>query len=132
DAKIHGGGGNMNLPPHDPSITTYGRWNLYQLIRHANLFIENAVEIPRKGNAEFIDSKEINDLKAEARFLRAYYHYLLFELYGPIPIVASSADPSDKNLDYARNSVDEVVDFLFTELTEVANELKDPNLGNQD
>lgn len=55
-------------------------------------------------------------LKNEARFLRAYYHYLLFELYGPIPIMTEIADPSAADLDYYRNSVDEVVAFTIKNL----------------
>ncbi|MFK2395233.1 hypothetical protein ACIXOK_06370 [Bacteroides fragilis] len=33
----------------------------------------------------------------------------MFELYGPIPIMTEIADPSAADLDYYRNSVDEVV-----------------------
>src|SRR5690606_31410448 len=34
--------------------------------------------------------------------------------------------------DFARNSVDEVVNFIYDELTAVANQLKDPDLSNQE
>ena len=42
---------------------------------------------------DYIDESELARLKNEARFLRAYYHYLLFELYGPIPIMTEISDP---------------------------------------
>ena len=32
-------------------------------------------------------SGEMNSWAAEAKFLKAYYHFLLFTYYGPIPIV---------------------------------------------
>lgn len=93
------------------------RWGLYQQIRQANEFMAYAHTIPQNGDvADFIDEKELVSLKNEARFLRAYYHFLLFELYGPIPIVTEIANPSASDLDYYRNSVDEVVSFIDEEL----------------
>ncbi|GAA4298479.1 RagB/SusD family nutrient uptake outer membrane protein [Aestuariibaculum suncheonense] len=117
------------------SVTTNGynsgnapfhRWGtLYTLIRQANLFLDNAKVIPQSGEADFIDIDELSQLKAQARFLRAYYHYLLFELYGPIPIMDFAADPSSPDLDFARNSVDEVVNFIDSELKAVSEQLND-------
>ncbi|TXD45797.1 RagB/SusD family nutrient uptake outer membrane protein [Polaribacter sp. IC073] len=104
----------------------FHRWNLlYPLIRQANLFLENAKVIPQSGSADYIDEDQLSKLKAQARFLRAYYHYLLFELYGPIPIMATAVDPSSADLDFSRNSVDEVISFIDAELIEVAGELND-------
>lgn len=68
-------------------------------------------------------------MKNEARFLRAYYHYLLFELYGPIPIMTEIADPSAADLDYYRNSVDEVVAFIDKELNECYDLLPEKELN---
>ena len=108
------------------------RWNNYWLyIRQANIFLDRAQVIPESGDAEFIDEIELNYLKAQARFLRAYYHFLLFELYGPIPIMDFAESPTNIGIDYARNSVDEVVDFIYSELTAISNSLTDPNLANQ-
>ena len=59
-------------------------------------------------------------MKSVAKFFRAYYHYLLFEQYGPIPIMDKAADPSNPELDFARNSVDEVVKFISDDLTAAA------------
>lgn len=119
------------LTPTDTERIVH-RWRYYQLIRQANLFLKYAKEIPLEGDADYIGAIELAELKAQARFFRAYYHYLLFEIYGPIPIVDFIADPSDPNLDYARNSVDEVVSFIYNELTEVAKELYDPDLTRVD
>lgn len=106
----------------------FHRWGgLYTLIRQANLFIENAKEIPQSGDTDFIDAAELSKMKAQARFLRAYYHYLLFEQYGPVPIMESSIDPSSSEIDFERNSVDEVVEYLYKELTEVSTDLDEIN-----
>ncbi|WP_172917967.1 RagB/SusD family nutrient uptake outer membrane protein [Capnocytophaga canis] len=108
------------------SNAPFHRWGtLYQSIRQANLFLKYAKVIPQTGLAEYIDEAELADLKAQARFLRAYYHYLLFEMYGPISILTEPADPSADNWDYPRNSVDEIITFLDKELFEVSNQLKD-------
>lgn len=118
--------------PVNPSDGFVSRWPYYQLIRQANLFLENARVIPQSGQADFIGEEELKELMVQARFFRAYYHYLLFEVYGPIPIMESALDPSDPNLDFSRNSVDEVVGFIYDELTAVAENLRAPNLVNRD
>lgn len=100
------------------------RWNkMYRLIRQCNIFLEMAKDIPSTGtNAAEITKEQMNEYKANVRFMRAYYHYLLFELYGPIPIVRSSFSLDD-DMDLERATVDEVVEFIDKELTEVAGEL---------
>ncbi|WP_086478225.1 MULTISPECIES: RagB/SusD family nutrient uptake outer membrane protein [Arenibacter] len=115
---------NTTTNGYNQANAPFHRWNLlYQLIRQANLFLENAKVIPQSGLADYIDQNELAELRAQARFLRAYYHYLLFELYGPIPIMDTSIDPLSTDLDFARNSVDEVVTFLDQELLEVSDQL---------
>jgi len=110
----------------------FHRWaTLYRLIRQANLFLEKGRTIPQTGQADFINEDELKTMKAQARFLRAYYHYLLFELYGPIPIMDRAADPSSADLDFVRNTVDEVVEFIDSELRAVQPDLN-PVETNQD
>jgi hypothetical protein len=104
----------------------YGRWiPLYKLIRQANVFMENAHGTPTSAATDFISEDDAKKMKNVARFFRAYYHYLLFEQYGPIPIMDKSEVPSSPDLDFARNSVDEVVKFISDELTAVAPGLDD-------
>ena len=99
------------------------RWSLYNNIRQANLFLDRAHTI--QSEKDQLDETELNQMRNEALFLRAYYHYLLFELYGPIPILDYYVDPTATDLDFARNSVDEVVEFIDRELLAVADKLKD-------
>lgn len=123
---------DWNMEIITPSHFRANRWSGYwQRIRQANIFLEKVHTIPQSGDADFIDEAELVFLKAQARFLRAYYHYLLFELYGPIPIITEPADPDNTKIDYARNSVDEVVQFIYDELTAVSNDLRDPDLSNE-
>lgn len=99
------------------------RWSLYNQIRQINLFLDRAHVITSEKDP--LPETELNQMRVEAIFFRAYYHYLVFELYGPIPIVDEAADPAAPDLDFARNSVDEVVDFIDKELLSVADLLKD-------
>lgn len=99
------------------------RWSLYNNIRQANLFLDQAHTI--QSDKDQLDETELNQMRSEALFLRAYYHYLLFELYGPIPILDYHVDPNATDLDFARNSVDEVVEFIDRELLAVADLLKE-------
>ncbi len=122
---------DWNIEHPSPSFFRAHRWSKYWIyIRQTNIFLERAQVIPETGVTDFIDEVELNYLKAQARFLRAYYHFLLFELYGPIPIMDFVESPTNTRIDYARNSVDEVVQFIYNELTDIADDLRDPNLND--
>lgn len=51
--------------------------------------------------------------------MRAYYYFELLRLYGPIPLISEDPIPLDASLEELikeRNSVDECVNFIATEL----------------
>ncbi len=60
----------------------------------------------------YISVEEMRRYKADVTYLLAYNYFLLFEFYGPTPIIPETADPSDENLDYARASGDEMVGHI--------------------
>lgn len=64
----------------------FHRWgNCYKQIRQANIFLANAKPIAANGtHVDVLTEEELIEMKANVRFMRAYYHYLLFEQYGPI------------------------------------------------
>ena len=77
--------------------------------------------------------------KAQARALRAVYYFMLFRSYGPVVILGEDAIPLDtplENLLKERNSVDECIDFITSELDKAATDLPDQynatNLGRID
>ena len=99
------------------SLSHNHRWSrLYASIRQANIFLEMAHPIDGEGgsDAQKITEEEMRVYKANARFMRAVYHYYLFEMYGPIPIVDKSYT-LDNLPDLERNSVTEVVNWLDAE-----------------
>ncbi len=98
------------------------RWGIYTHIRQANLFMEKAAPLPSRGPSdnEYIDEDEFKKMYAEAKFYRAYYHYLLLELYGAVPIMDKSVDHNQPDLNsFERASIDEVAEFIDKELTEI-------------
>jgi hypothetical protein len=98
-----------------------GSWNsCYTGIRDASIFIHN-IDI-NKG----LTREEIIDKKAQARFLRAYFYWLLLRKYGPIPLLPDEG--LDFNEDYSalaipRSSYEECVDFITSELALAARDL---------
>ncbi len=102
------------------SLSYNHRWSrLYASIRQANIFLEKAHPLDGEGGSDAlrITEEEMRMYKANARFMRAVYHYYLFEMYGPIPIVDKSYT-LDNLPDLERNSVDEVVNWLDREFEE--------------
>lgn len=92
----------------------------YKGIRSASIFILNIDK-----NMEVSPEKR-TDWKAQARFVRAYYYWLLLRKYGPVPLL------SEEGLDYIesydalacpRNSYDECADFIASEMVLAAKDL---------
>lgn len=93
-------------------VVEFNYWKTYYVaIRQCTIFMEH-VDMDKE------DSKKVRDaMKAEARFLRAFYYFCLFRQYGPVIIWGDQLAPesaSGPSLD--RNTVDENVDFIVSEL----------------
>lgn len=112
-----GGGENGTAVPlinfrWDPSSTleAFDWENHWGEIRDANIVMEHI------NNATgFTNKEEKTSLYAEARFVRIWAYYQLWDQYGPVPIRKSTADP----LEIARPSTDEFADFMESELLAV-------------
>lgn len=67
-------------------------WKLLpQCIREANIFIENIHPLPAQG----ISATEVEYMKAECKFMKAYYYYLLSNTYGAVPFKPDYIAPTD-------------------------------------
>lgn len=113
------GGQNSNNPLQNYWSGSNGGTNLFQAIRQCNIFLEE-IDKPRD-----IEESERERWIAEVTFLKAYYHYFLLQLYGPIPLIKEniplSSPPEDTWL--FREPVDESVDYIVELLDEAS-----PNL----
>src|SRR5690606_21433994 len=96
-----------------------GGSSLYIALRDCNIFLENA-HIPRD-----IDDMERARWIAEVKFLKAYYHFFLMQLYGPIVLVKEnlpvSASPEETKV--YREPVDESVAYVGEVLDEATVDL---------
>lgn len=95
---------------------------MFGAIRDCNIFLENIQDYNKVPD---LDPQMRARWIAEAKFLKAYYHFYLFRMYGPIPIVdvnlAISASPDDVKV--KREPVDKVVDYIAVLLDEAAKDL---------
>ncbi len=63
-----------------------------------------------------IESDAVTSYKAQAQWLRAYYHFELFRHFGPIPVVNQSLTPEDMSLE--RGTLSEVMQQIVTDCEE--------------
>ncbi|MFB2120293.1 RagB/SusD family nutrient uptake outer membrane protein [Parapedobacter sp. 2B3] len=92
---------------------------LFTALSDCNIFLENI-------HKPFDLSKyEREKWIAEVKFLKAYYHFWLFRMYGPIPLIKENLEISTKGegVQRYRKPVDEVVDYLAELLDEAAADL---------
>lgn len=93
----------------------------YKGIRQASIFIQN---VDKNKEMSSIDKL---DYKGQARFIRAYYYWLLLKKYGPIPIMPDAGVDYTKNYDEVatpRSTYEECADFISTEMIQAAKEIQ--------
>ena len=102
-------------------VGPYGdNWSaLYQGMRNCNIFLENISKV------HDIDESERLRWISEVKFLKAYYHFYLVRMYGPIPMMKVNLpvdadvnmvkiyrDPVDSCFSYITKLIDEAAPFL--------------------
>ena len=102
--------------------TKQGMWErCYQGIRQATIFIQY-VDM----NDKFESEAERLDYKAQARFVRAYYYWLLLRRYGPVPLLPDNGldyDASYDELATPRAPYEEIADYISQEMALAAKDL---------
>jgi hypothetical protein len=121
----YGNSSKYNNSDRNASNMGFHRYgDCYKYIRQANIFLQKAHPIVTTGTqGDQLLEDELTQMKANVRFMRAFYHYLLFEQYGPIILVKDKIYDATEDQDVPRNTVDEVVAYIDSELTAVASEL---------
>jgi len=93
---------------------------LFQGIRNCNYFLDNVDLV----GADLPENEKIR-WKAEAKFLKAYYHYYLMRMYGPIPLIKTSL-PISSTIDEVRSyrdPFDDCVSYVSQLMDEAAADL---------
>ena len=89
---------------------------LWQAIRDCNIFLDNISKVPDMAPAE------INRWLSEVLFLKAYYHFYLLRMYGPIPIMDKTVpiNATTEEVRVYRQPVDKVVNYIASLLDSAA------------
>ena len=104
-------------------------WKRYYVaINECTTFLDN-VDLDKEDSPELIQQ-----MKGEARFLRAYYYFILLRQYGPVIIWGDK--PADQNVlaeDLDRDPLEKNFSFITTELDKAIEllyaEVNDPGIG---
>lgn len=88
--------------------------SMFVAIRDCNTFLEKIDSVPG------MNKQEKDRWIAEVKFLKAYYHYWLLRMYGPIPLIRENLPVSSsiKELQVQREPVDDCFDYVVTLLNE--------------
>ena len=86
--------------------------NLYRGISDCNIFLANIHKVPDMSPAEK------NRWAAEVEVLKAFYHFYLVRMYGPIPVkdVNLSVQDDTETTHVYRNTLDECFDYISNKL----------------
>lgn len=114
------------LTPNDLGNAFTNLWkDVYSYIRSCDEFLTNI----KDSDVMKRDPDKTNQLIAEARFLRAYCYNKLIRQFGGVPLFDKPFKMDDE-LNVPRNSYEECVDFIVSELDAAAAVLPEYNKGN--
>ena len=95
---------------------------LYTKIRQCTIFLANVDKctelLALEGGAE-----RVKQYKAEAKFLRAYYYWVLMKMYGPVTMQPLEITLPTGDFQIPRSSWDECVEFVIAQLAEAKADL---------
>lgn len=115
---------SMNLGNWDSNLGSYNYWNhFYRGIRSASFFIQNIHQ------SEELTSELVIQYTAEARFLRAYFYFMLMRQYGPVVLLPEEPIAPDATLEemsIPRSPYDECVEYVSNQI-----DMALPNLPEQ-
>ena len=108
----------INLGNWSPSSGFYNKYALWYRAIRASLVFENNVD---KCGELSADLKK--QYKAEVKFLRGYYYWLLLRQYGPMVLI-KEIQPSDADwVSFMRAPFDECVDYICSMMDEAEKDL---------
>lgn len=93
---------------------------MFAALRDCNLFLERM-----EGHIPALQDYEKKRWVAEVKFLKAYYHYWLLRMYGPIPLIKTNLPVSAgvEEVKVYRQPVDDCFDYIASLLNEAVPDL---------
>ncbi|MCH5599130.1 RagB/SusD family nutrient uptake outer membrane protein [Niabella ginsengisoli] len=116
--------------PSNPLINYWdgegGAEPMYQAIRRCNIMLENI------DNPIDLDAQTKSRWLGETKFLKAYYHYTLLKMYGPIPLIKENLpiSASAEEAKIKRATLDESFEYVLGLLDEAIPDLP-PTIQNR-
>lgn len=99
--------GYMNRGDWSPTSNFYNQWGgYYRAIRASFVFENNVDKCPE------LTTTLKTQYKAEVKFLRGFYYWLLLRQYGPFVLIDKESDMADDWNSYARTPYDDCVDYI--------------------
>lgn len=114
--------GNQNIV--SPSLNYWEGLNngkpIFIGLRDCNIFLERMNEV-----IPGLHESEKKRWIAEVKFLKAYYHYWLLRMYGPIPLIKENLPVSAgvEEVQMEREPIDDCFDYIVSLINEAAPEL---------
>jgi hypothetical protein len=106
----------------------FGKWaDFYKAITACNILLDNIHKV--------YDMQELEkrEWRGQAKFLKAYYHWLLMERYGPICISDEllATDYDGPKLKPYREKIDDCFDYIITTMDEALPDLRAKKEGDE-
>jgi hypothetical protein len=118
----------LSIPLNNGALVpdgTTGYWqSYYQAIRYAGIFLQN-IDKNKEIQALPNGPQLIQQYKGEARFLRAYYYYLLMKIYGPVVLMGEEPGTVTTNYQRPRSSWSECVAYVLSEMEKAKQDVAD-------
>jgi hypothetical protein len=94
---------------------------LYEGIRQCNIFLEYIDQV------KLMSTEEREDWRAQATFLKAYYHFLLIQRYGPVIISDKTVSPEalSEELFQRRSKVEDCFNYVIAKIDEAIPHLRE-------
>lgn len=101
-------------------------YKLFIGIRHCNIFLEN---ITNESKVPDLTATERQRWIGEVEFLKAYYHFYLLRMYGPIPLMKTNIpiDAPEDQINVKRQPIDECVSYIADLLDTATAKLPEDN-----
>ncbi|WP_160710815.1 RagB/SusD family nutrient uptake outer membrane protein [Chitinophaga solisilvae] len=109
--------GTLNPDATGPYEVAYN--SSYDNIRRVNIFLKNLPNTPLSGELKV-------RVKAEARFLRAWFYAQLLMHFGGMPIVGDTIYAPTQRIIHERATIEQMVQYIVSELDAARPDLPDP------
>jgi len=98
----------------NPVVVSSDAWEKpWQNIRRVNVFLQNVDKAP-------LTEEKKKVYKAEARFLRAWYYFIMLRHYGGVPFIGDVVYEASDSIKTERNTFAECVDYILSECDAIA------------